>query len=144
MRMILLVLVLSVFNTQSSAQTAATKDATMGKTNLRWFDNQDCTHLDIFEFKHASDRKPAKKRAIDDKATIQKLIGMIEALPVEGDEMISFGPTVPLTVLEFKCEPGSKKIEFYAGGIKTPATSFFSDKKSAEVFRQVQALLKKR
>ena len=81
--------------------------ASMKKRELKWFETKNCQKLTIRDYAEATANAPKAEKVLVDAEQIKKLMDMIEALPTEGEMMISFSPTVPMTVLRFECD--SKK-----------------------------------
>ena len=112
--------------------------------NLTWFKNSNFESLEIKDFEHASDKKPTRSLLVTDPNKIKQVFEMIEALPVEGEMMISFSDDIALRTLNFKKGDQNETIEFYGKSIKTPATSFYMGRGQYEekVYAFVDSLLK--
>ena len=101
---------------------------------LKTFKIKSCYKITVNQYKKASDSRDGKKHKsaeISNKHTIDKIIKLLNALPDKGEIMISWGP-VPLTEVIMHNEDGSEFFSFYNSRIKTPDTSFYSEKYSEE------------
>lgn len=108
-----------------------------------WFQNQNCTHLEIKKPKSISDHKLIKSITIEDEPTIAALMQRISKIPPDGDMMISFGPKAEKIELKFHCGDEIQTIEIYGKRFKTPSTGFNSGRSEIEerLYQDIDALL---
>ncbi len=93
-----------------------------------WFNQKNCTSLQIKKYKSISDHKVVAEVSIFDLKAINKIIERIEKIPSNGDMMVSFGPKAAHTDLIFNCANSKTEIiQIYQKGFKTPSTGFNSD-----------------
>lgn len=98
-----------------------------------WFTNTNCTELTIIKYKSKSNHDVLGSISTKEKSVIKEIIDRISALPVDGDEMKSWGPKTKYTVLSFACDNNtSESIEIYNGQFKTPSTGFNAEVSKAE------------
>lgn len=114
-----------------------------GKKNMKetqWFDKIGCEKMRIIQYKSVSEKEIEKQFLINDPAYIQSFQTQINQLPPVGDMMIKMGPQASYLTLEFSCGGKTETIEFYNSKIKTPATSFYSQKESPEknIWEEIQ------
>jgi hypothetical protein len=102
-------------------------------TDRPWFNHSDFKKIVLTKFKSISDRTIVQQCIIEDERVIQYLMKSIQAIPANGDMMISFGPDVPYLNLSFEGLDYSEPIHFYRDKIKTPSTGFNSEQSTAEM-----------
>jgi hypothetical protein len=112
-------------------------------TDRPWFIHSEFNKLVLTNFKSISDKAILHQFSIEDKNVIQYLLKCIQAIPTNGDMMISFGPDVPYLKLSFEGVDYSDLIHFYRNKIKTPSTGFNSEQSQAEIslYHDLEALL---
>lgn len=110
---------------------------------LNWFSNFGCERLRITECRSVSVREVLRHLEISDAEYLRSLQEEISRLPLQGDERIKPGPGGGYLALEFEGEGWTETIEFHAGRIKTPATSFYSDPEPPDqwLWEEMQCLL---
>jgi len=108
-----------------------------------WFENENYSTVTITRFTSISKHTVEQSIHIDDTDLAKRLKERINAIPAEGDMMISFGPDAEHVSLSFEGDGFVQTIHFYSGKIKTPSTGFNSNKTQAElnVYRDIDALL---
>jgi len=112
-------------------------------TDRLWFNHSEFNKLVLTKFTSISDKTILQQFNIEDKNVIQYLLKCIQAIPADGDMMISFGPDVPYLNLSFEGLDYSEPIHFYRNKIKTPSTGFNSSQSETEIslYHDLQALL---
>ena len=101
--------------------------------NLVWFENTECSDLNITKYKSNTNDTVIAQITISDKDIIQQIISLIQKIPPQGDKMKSFGPDAKKISLAFTCtNKPSQIIEIYNDKIKTPSTGFLSTADAAE------------
>lgn len=108
-----------------------------------WFENKKCSMVTITKFTSISKHTVEQSLVINDAAFVESLAERIDAIPAEGDMMISFGPDAEHFSLSFEGAGTVQTIHFYSREIKTPSTGFNSNKTEEElsVYRDIDALL---
>ena len=111
-------------------------------TDRPWLNHSEFKKLVFTKFKSISDRTILQQYVIEDEKIIQYLLKCIQAIPANGDMMISFGPDVSYLNLSFEDEEYSEVVHFYRDKIKTPSTGFNSNKSVNEIqlYIDVEAL----
>ncbi|MGN6646451.1 MAG: hypothetical protein ACTHJT_07970 [Cytophaga sp.] len=112
--------------------------------NRTWFEKKDFLVLRITQHTNISNPHVEKTLLIEDTAVVKHFVEVIEAIPPNGDMMISFGPGAEHIELSFEDGTYAEKINFYQKKIKTPSTGFNSvkSKEEQELYREIEALLK--
>lgn len=105
------------------------KDSMSDRT---WFQNTNCSSLEIKKYQSVSNHKVLAEVAISDGKILKKLIERIQKVPTNGDMMVSFGPDAAHTELIFACEGKKQTVEIYQKGFKTPSTGFNSERGETE------------
>lgn len=108
-----------------------------------WFENKNYSAVTIKRFASISKHTVEQSLVIDDATFVERLVARIDAIPAEGDMMISFGPDAEHIQLSFEGAGSLQTIDFYSRKIKTPSTGFNSNKTEEElsVYRDIDALL---
>ena len=108
-----------------------------------WFENENYSAVTITRFTSISKHTVEQSLVVDDAAFIKRLVERIDAIPADGDMMISFGPDAEYVHLAFEGIGSLQTIHFYSRKIKTPSTGFNSNKTEEElsVYRDIDALL---
>jgi hypothetical protein len=102
------------------------------KNTLFWY-RGNCRSAQVEFYQAASDRASQRTKMIFDPKKIEEITGLLDRLPVAGDEMIDWGPTTSHIKLILNCDASDYEIHFYADMLMTPDTSFFSDRRPEEL-----------
>jgi hypothetical protein len=113
------------------ARHAKGQEANM-KEELFWY-RGNCRSAQVEFYRAASDRTPRRTKTISDPRKIEEITGLLDRLPVAGEEMIKMGPTASHIKLKLSCETSDYEIHIYADKLRTPDTSFFSGHKPEEL-----------
>jgi len=108
-----------------------------------WFKNKNLKRLTITRFTSISKHSVEQTLHMDHEASVKLLVERIDAVPADGDMMISFGSDAEHVELTFEAEGEEEQIHFYSRKIKTPSTGFNINKQQHEldIYRDVDALL---
>lgn len=112
----------------------------------QWFHHIGCEKMRIIKYRSLSEKEVEKEIIINDQNYIRSLQVAINQLPVEGSGLMAkMAPTASYLTLEFACGDKLETIEFYNTHIKTPSTSFYSEKDSPdkEIWAEVQTHFEK-
>lgn len=91
-----------------------------------WFQKKDFTQLVLTKRKAISDDRVVATVRFPDGDGVRRVMGLIEAIPANGDEMKSWGESASLIALEFTGGDAVKRDDIIEGKFKTPSTGFNS------------------
>jgi hypothetical protein len=114
------------------------------KMSKPWFINTHCNEIILKKLASISNDKVLSEVAIRDKSVIKNIMKRIEDIPVNGDEMKSFGSEAENIELVFSFENNQKsQIDIINKRFKTPSTGFNSrgNEIEASLYRDIDGLL---
>jgi hypothetical protein len=109
-----------------------------------WFKEKNCTALEIKKYAALADSKIIAAVKVEDSEVVKKIMTRIERIPLEGDEMISFGREAEFIELFFSCGAApTQSIKIISKMFKTPSGGFNSEKNAIEagIYTDIEALL---
>lgn len=114
------------------------------KMSKPWFINTHCNEIILKKLASIANDKVLSEVAIRDKSVIKNIMERIEGIPVNGDEMKSFGSEAENIELVFSFENNQKsQIDIINKRFKTPSTGFNSrgNEIEASLYRDIDGLL---
>jgi hypothetical protein len=114
------------------------------KMSKPWFINTHCNEIILKKLASISNDQVLSEVAIRDKSVIKNIMKRIEDIPVNGDEMKSFGSEAENIELVFSFENNQKsQIDIINKRFKTPSTGFNSrgNEIEASLYRDIDGLL---